>query len=372
MWKFKSLVNVPIMLVTSVLIVSGCSDETPVKSQSKLVKTVRINDYEAFEKRQFTGQIRGVDEINLMFRVGGPLVKYPVNVGDEVIAGDVLAQIDPHGFNVKINQLKGQLSTAHAAMTLADAEYLRANKVHKINSQLISDADLDRRKAALDTAKGQVRTLEAGLRNAQDALSYTELKAPFAGRVVATYVDNFEYVSPQQPIVKIVSLNDLEVVIDVPESLISTVSDVQDIKVTFPNLSDLEVPGRITEVGSEASFRTRTYPVTVNVTKPEGVEILAGMTVSVSGRVARKEIDNQKVFVLPLASVLHKGGQSYVWRVNSDLALEKVAIDSEKLTKTGIMVTGKLNQGDTVVIAGTKFLGQGDKVEILAADKLMR
>ncbi len=241
MWKFNAIINIPTLIVASVFILSGCSDEVPVSNQSKLVKAVKISDYKAFEQRQFTGQVKGVNEINLMFRIGGPLVDYPVNVGDEVTTGDVLARVDPHDFHVKINQLEGQLSTARAAKTLAEKEYLRAKQVHKKNSKLISEADLDRRKAAFDTAKGQVKTLVAGLQSAQDALSYTELKAPFSGRVVATYVDNFEYVRPQQAIVKIVSLNDLEVIIDVPESLISVVNSVQDIKVTFPNLSALKM-----------------------------------------------------------------------------------------------------------------------------------
>ncbi|MCP4954053.1 MAG: efflux RND transporter periplasmic adaptor subunit, partial [Photobacterium aquimaris] len=362
----------PIMLLNSIFLLSGCSEKTAEIKQVKLVKTFKINDFEAFERRQFTGQVKGVDEVNLTFRVDGPLIEYPVNVGDEVNEGDVIAKVDPHDFKVRVHQFEGQLSTARASQVLAEKEYLRAQKVHQKNTDLISYTELDRRKAAVDTSRGQVKTLEASLQSAQDALSYTELKAPFSGRIVSTYVYNFEYVKPQQPIVKIVSLNELEVIVDVPESLISLINHVRDIKVTFPNLDNLVVSGRISEIGSEASFRTRTYPVTVNVTKPENVDILAGMTVSVSGRVARKNIDKERSFTLPLASVFRQGEQSYVWRITTNSVLEKVAVYNEKLAKTGVMVTGKLNSGDTVVIAGTKFLNQGDRVEVLSPDKLMR
>jgi RND family efflux transporter MFP subunit len=372
MWKSKLLVTAPIMLVASMFILSGCSEGSAEIKPTKLVKVTKISNFKTFERRQFTGQVKGVNEVNLTFRVGGPLIKYPSNVGDEVSAGDVIAIVDPHDFKVRVNQFEGQLSTARASQVLAEKEYMRAQKVHQERSGLISDTELDRRKAALDTSNGQVITLEASLQSAQDELSYTELKAPFSGRIVSTYVYNFEYVKPQQPIVKIVSLDELEVIVDVPESLISIISDVRDVRVTFPNLDGLVVPGRISEIGSEASFRTRTYPVTVNVTKPENVDILAGMTVSVSGRIIRKESDKERPYTLPLASVFRQGDNSYVWRVTEYFVLEKVAVYDEKFSKSGVMVTGKLNPGDTVVVAGTKFLNQNDIVEILATDKLMR
>jgi RND family efflux transporter MFP subunit len=372
---FNSLTKrkLALVVISGALTLSACSKQEVVEQEAvKLVKAIKVNDVDDFEQRYFAGRIKGENEINLMFRVGGPLVKLPIKVGDQVNAGDILAEIDPQDYQVKVNQLQGELAAAKAAKELAIREYQRAVKMHKKDPLLISEAVLDQRKANVDSAAGQVIALEAGLQSAEDSLSYTQLKAPFSGRIVSTNVDNFEYVMPQQPIVKIVSLENLEVTIDVPENLISLTQAVENIEVSFPSMPGVKTKGYITEIGSEASYRTRTYPVTLSIEKPQGIELFAGMSVSVAGRVDRSKLDSQRSVELPIASVFKKQGKEYVWRVNARSELEAVEVISDKLTQHGIRVVGGLHSGDSVVIAGTKYLAQGDKVELLPAHKLMR
>jgi multidrug efflux pump subunit AcrA (membrane-fusion protein) len=134
----------------------------------------------------------------------------------------------------------------------------------------------------------------------------------------------------------------------------------------------VEARGEITEIGSEASYRTRTYPITIRLEKPAGVQLFAGMSVLVSGSVDRTLLESQQVFELPMAAVFNQQEQEYIWRVNSQDQLEKVAVITENMTAHGIRLSGDLHSGDTIVIAGSRYLSAGDQVEVLAASKMMR
>jgi len=73
----------------------GCKAETPKKEMIRPVRAIQISDPAEFTKRWFPGQAKATQEVDLSFRVAGPLVTLPVNVGDTVRKGQELAKIDP-------------------------------------------------------------------------------------------------------------------------------------------------------------------------------------------------------------------------------------------------------------------------------------
>ena len=81
----------------------------------------------------------------------------------------------------------------------------------------------------------------------------------------------------KQPIVRLVDSSRIEMVVDVPETLISYARLVGDVEVIFDPFPDLVIPAKIKEIGSKPTETTRTYPVTLIMDQPEGVVILPGM-----------------------------------------------------------------------------------------------
>ncbi|MFQ5760315.1 MAG: biotin/lipoyl-binding protein, partial [Acidiferrobacterales bacterium] len=97
--------NAVAALVLTVL-VAGCGkDEAPAETIARPVKAIKVGDVAQVSGRSFPGQARATREANLSFRVSGPLITFPVKVGDDVEEGQVLARIDPRDYQVNLNNV---------------------------------------------------------------------------------------------------------------------------------------------------------------------------------------------------------------------------------------------------------------------------
>ena len=119
-WQFDNSHNVPrrgaslLFVVPAIAVVlGGCKAEPPVKP-IRPVKTMIIGDVAAVSGRSFSGRAKATEEVNLSFRVSGPLVSLPVDVGTVVKKGDVVAQIDPRDFSLALDNARANLAQAEA------------------------------------------------------------------------------------------------------------------------------------------------------------------------------------------------------------------------------------------------------------------
>jgi RND family efflux transporter MFP subunit len=176
----------------------------------------------------------------------------------------------------------------------------------------------------------------------------------------------------------LLDLSKIEITIQVPENLITLVPQVTSVLCRFDAVPDREFVGRVTKVGSEASQTTRTYPVTVEIERPDDVDILPGMAAMV-----RNNPDEAKAtdgdgqastdaatasLVIP-ASALVAGAdrdQSLVWVVDeAAMKVSKQVVRTDELTPFGITVNEGLQAGQWVVTAGVNSLREGQDVRIL-------
>ena len=221
-----------------------------------------------FGRRWYPGTARATQEVDLSFRVAGPLITFPVNIGDFVEVGAELARIDPRDFEVSLRNAQGQLDDGRATLRRATSEYNRIIGIYEKDPGATSATDIDRKREARDRAAAAIASLEASVDAAKDALSYTYMRAPFAGNIVATFVENFEDVRQKQPIVRLLDSSRIEMVVSIPENLISLASTVTNIRAVFDAFPDREIAAEIKEIGKEASRTTRTYPITLIMNQP--------------------------------------------------------------------------------------------------------
>ena len=130
-------------------------------------------------------------------------------------------------------------------------------QLRSTNSEAITEQRLAAATEAVQVANADVAALEASLRTATDALNDTNLQAPFAGTIVATYVENFEDVEAKQPILRVLDTSKIEMVVQMPESYISYVPYARNIRVVFDAFPGKEIPAKIKEIGTEASIATQ-------------------------------------------------------------------------------------------------------------------
>ncbi len=357
-----------IYLVSLVLLLTACGPEPEKKTIIRPVKAMRVADSSGLMERAFPGRAKAGLEVNMSFRVAGPLIVFPVSVGDEVKAGDMVARIDPVDYETAVRTLQGQLEREQAVAKRARADVTRNERIQKHDPGAISQAAIDRSRQALDSADASVRSLRASVKTARNQLSYTELKAPFGGVVVETYAENFETVIARQPILRLLNPESIEFVIYVPENQIGLAPYVESIVVKFDALPGIEVPAEVKEIGKEASQATRTYPATLVMNQPPGAEILPGM----AGKayiVGRPPMEHEGVGIEIPATAVFTGDEpkkSYVWVIDeTSKTLSRREVEIGGLGRFGTRVKAGLEPGELIVIKGVHSVADGQQVRIL-------
>ncbi len=364
-YSSTGIANIPFCaLAITLLIVAGCAEEAP-PPPPKPVKALQISGPGALAEGSFPGRAAAAQEANLSFRVSGPLVELSVDVGDEVSAGTVMARIDPNDFQVMVTNTESVHAAAEAAFRRAEADYNRLISAQREDPGAISQRAVDLGLAVRDEARAAVSSANATAQTARDRLSYTGLTAPFDGEVVETYVENFETVIALQPIVRLVDPSNIEMTLSIPENLIGYADYVTNVRVTFDALPGVEVPATISEIGSEASQATRTYPLTIVMDQPDGAEILPGMAGEASIQAQLPETAETGVHVPPTALFAGTDTEhSYVWIIDNDVVTRR-EVQTGALTTTGVLVTGGLNPGELIVAAGVSVLTEGQSVRVV-------
>ena len=352
------------------LLLQACEKEQlEEKEIIRPVRAMKVSDVVQFRQRQFPGTATATQEVDLSFRVSGPLITLPVNIGDEVKVGDVVARIDPRDFEVNLNNVRGQLDKTLANAKRAQSEFEREMRILEQDPGATSQTAVDRKRSQRDQARADIKSLQASVASAKDQLNYTYLKAPFDGVVVSTYVENFEDVQAKKPIVRIVDNSRIEMVINIPENLIALAPQAKNIEVIFDPFPDKKIPAEIKEIGNEASRTTRTYPVTLIMDQPEDINILPGMAGKASGQ---PDTDDMSKLAsgkqVPVTAILSPDDieKTYVWIIDEQSkTVSKREVTIGKLTDTGIMVTDGLEAGEWIATAGVNYLRDGMAVRIL-------
>jgi RND family efflux transporter MFP subunit len=331
----------------------GCSSEEPAGEIIRPVISITVADVASFSERTFPGSAQAAQEANLAFEVPGKLVERPVDVGDTLQRGQVVARLDPRDF-------QNALDRALAAQTQARAFRARVQEAAK--SGAVSRQDVT-------DAEARAATADAEVRIRQKALEDATLRAPFDGKVSATYVENFQNVRAKQPIVRLLDSSRLEMEVSVPESLISLAPSAYNIQVEFDAYPDRKVPATITEIGDEASAATRTYPVTVVMDPPQDMDLKPGMAGKVTARADLPPEAREVGIEIPLAALFAPPDdpekRSYVWIVDPGaLQVSRREVAVGQLTPWGARVRG-LEPGERVVTVGVHHLREGQRVSLL-------
>jgi RND family efflux transporter MFP subunit len=143
------------------------------------------------------------------------IIARPVEVGQQVAAGQILARLDPKDVDVSLQSATAQTSAAAAQSQAQTTDLARARRL--LGEGFISQAEFDRQEAATRSALAQLRSARAQQTGASQQLSYTALRASQAGVVTTVQGDVGEVVPAGQPIVVVQSPGALEVATNVPE-----------------------------------------------------------------------------------------------------------------------------------------------------------
>lgn len=342
----------PLLLVSMLLASCGRPADQMPGPPPRVVESVLLKSPQPPVRRQFPGEVRADQRAELTFLVSGPLVELPVQEGQTVEAGTLLARIDPRDFE---NVRSGRQSDRDEA----SAQFDRIARAFA--SQAVTAAERDQARARL-----QVAEAELGL--ATKALEDTELRAPFSGRVARRLAENFQTVQAGQPILLLEDITRLEVRIQLPEQDVVRLPAGDSLlgaevgTVSFEALPGRRFPVTVKELETRADPRANTYSVVLSLPRPEEANILPGMSASFvpHGEV----VEVRSSHFLPVEALqATSGGQSFVWILDpAESTVQRRPVQIGGLSGRSAKVLEGLSAGERVVTAGAAHLADGERV----------
>jgi RND family efflux transporter MFP subunit len=355
MYRIRTLPTVICLSLALAFVAASCGkkEEPPPREVIRPVKMMTVAGAGTEGQREYPGRIRASRRVDLAFQVSGPLIELPVDEGMQVKKGQVLGRILPRDFETNVNK-------ARANALEAEQQFQRYRDLY-IKKQ-VSKADFDKYKADSDIAK-------ARLKEAEDALDDTYLRASFSGVVAKRYVENFEDVKAKEPIVSLQDISQVEVLIDLPESIFARVKGAAkpEVYATFATAPGKRYPLTVKEFSTQADPRTQAYQVTLLMPQPREINVLPGMTANVIGVTPLGESTGDRILIPAIAVVSDESGQAHVWVYDSEtttVSQQKVTVGGLTGTKDIEIVDG-LNPGDTIAVTGVGQLREGMKVRPL-------
>lgn len=353
------------LLLTLVL---GACDKEPTNnagdSKTPLVRPARVAialPYSASEERVFPAIIQAGKNADLAFRVAGQLIELPVVPGTNINKGDILAKVDATDFQ---NSLDGRI----AQYDLVKTQHTQIKSLFK--KKYSSQAEVD-------SVTAQLTAAEVAVRQARTSLGYTSIQAPFDAVVAKVNVDNYQFIQPQQTIVALQATDELDVLFDIPESLIKTMNGsnayrdlcgVVDFGSRAYGLGKFKACYK--EHESVPDNTTRTYPVLFTLQETDKASILPGMSVDFKlDLTSLSAIKSEGGVLLPLESVFDESDKQWVWTLNAELKAHKTEVTVGGIKNNLIHITSGVDDGTQVISAGVAYVSENQQIRVFEKER---
>jgi membrane fusion protein, multidrug efflux system len=267
-----------------------------------------------------SGTLQPLNQATVKAKVSGDVRQITVREGETVQAGQVLARIDTADLEAKLAASIGAMESAKAQLALA--EKTRATNQALLKQNFISQNAFDNSESSFSVSQGTVKSAEAQVQLARNALRDAVAISPLTGIVAKRHVQPGEKVAFDSPLVTVVDLNALELQAMVPAVDVPELVKGMKVELTIDGFGEQRFNGKIERINPSTEPGTRAFLVYVGIPNAQGV-LRGGMFAT--GRVAIAA--QAPTPTLPMSAIRTDAGQSYVW-----------AIDSGKLVRRNVML----------------------------------
>ena len=295
------------------------------------------------------GSVVSMSDSEIAAATPGPIV-WTAEVGDEVAKGDVIARIDPADAAASRDEARADVGRLAARAEQLSRLVERYEGLGEDGGE--SEATIDELRANRDAARHDLARARVALRRAETALERTEVKAPFAGRVVARQIDVGEYVNPGAPIVRLVNTEELEVAARAADSLLASVAPGDVIAVKN---GDQTVDASVRAVVPVGDQTNRTLEVRIGLPKTD-------WRVGAAVEVRLPRTAKRRVVAVHRDALILRADRVSVFVVGDDDVAKQVDVELGAADGDHIEAIGAIKAGDRIVIRGGERLRDGQKV----------
>jgi RND family efflux transporter MFP subunit len=303
---------------------------------------------------RLSGSLKGMREADLAANVAGRVTKTFVERGDQVQAGQIVAQIDTSSATLSLAEAHVQVDTSRTQEEINQADCKRAEALFAKN--VISQAEYDNVTAKCKTALLGLKAAEARQNLAAKNVGDGAIRAPFTGIVAQRYVEVGEYVQAQSKVISLAQSAELRLEFNVPEANVGEVkqgADVSFIVAAYPNQT---YHGKVRFVSGSVRAATRDLVVEAVVENADK-KLFPGMFADVALSTGRRKLPS-----VPLAAVFERQDKRRVFVVK-DGRLEERVLQPGPEANGRLSVEAGVKAGESVVTTKTDGLINGARVQ---------
>ncbi len=302
------------------------------------------------------GVVKSIDRIEIKSKASGEIVELPVEEGDFISQGDLIARLDQKDERAEVAQAQADFDIAMAELKQAQSTFERRNQLFQDN--LISEEEQGQITLDLAVAKGKVIQASTTLERAQERLSEAVVRAPIDGTILQKYVEEGQIiasgvsnVSGGTPIVDIADMSSVYIETGIDEIDIGKVQIGQFATVIAEAYPELEFNGEIVRIAPEAKIEQNVtlFDVVVEVKNNDG-KLKSGMNTRVEIEIVKKE----NVLLAPVITMQIPDAKDLGDFQNRDANVRSVLLKQEGKFILQIVETGLSNFKQVIILAGVE------------------
>lgn len=327
------------------------------------IATAAKQDIDIFLKS--LGTVTAYNTVTVRSRVSGELVEVAFQEGQQVKAGDLLAQVDPRAFQVALDQARGTQMQNLAQLENARRDLQRYQALYKQDS--IAKQQVDTQAALVRQYEGTVKSDQANVDNARLQLEYARITAPISGRLGLRQVDRGNLVSSSDTngLVVITQTQPISVVFTLPETQLpevrAEIAAGKTLAVDAYDRADTRriATGRLETMDNQIDVTTGTLKLKARFENADDA-LFPNQFVNVRLHV----LTRKDVTAIPTAAIQQGSAGAFVFLVQQDNTVQVRQLKLGAVNNGMVAVNEGLQPGDRVVVEGTDRLRAGAKVEV--------
>jgi RND family efflux transporter MFP subunit len=388
-----------VTLVALLAASAACSKSQGAQASSrddaaKPVATEPVKQESIRRSVEVVGTLAAVDEVTVSAEAEGRVSRLLADLGDRVVAGQALLELDREKPQYNVDQQKAALARALAKFGAPDTQHLppiektpdvqkaqaelaqakqafdRAQELHKrelVSKQTIDDAEtmLQSKQASYESALQNARNLradidasEAAMKLADRQLRDTAIRAPFDGYIQKRLVSLGEYVKVQTPVMAVVKVDPLKVTAEIPEKMAPWIKVGQPVELHVDAYPDKAISGKVSRISPAVNTATRAFPFEATVPNSEAV--------LKPGTFARVHLETalvDQVMTLTYSSLQYRYGVNRAFVVTGDRLSARELKTGERLGDRIEIVSG-VKAGEQVATTDVDKLTDGVKISL--------